>query len=70
MLYLKTEVDNRTQRIDIYDDEIYTTCFKCGKEFQVDTHLIIEVLKNEGDFASTAISCGCNTERPNIFRIK
>lgn len=70
MLYLKTEINNKIQQIDIYDDEIYTTCFKCGKEFPVDTHLIIEVLKNDGDFASTAISCGCSTERPNLIRIK
>jgi hypothetical protein len=70
MFYLKTEIDGQIREIEIYDDEIYTTCFKCGKEFQVDTHLIIEVLKNDGDFASTAISCGCSTERPKIFKIK
>lgn len=70
MIYLKTEVDGKPQTIDIYDDEIFTTCFKCGKEFQVDLHLIQEILKGGGDFSSTSISCGCSVERPTLTLIK
>ncbi|MOA68028.1 hypothetical protein D3C78_1954560 [compost metagenome] len=70
MIYLKTEVDGKQQIIDIYDDEIYSTCFKCGKEFQVDLHLIQEILRTGGDFASTSVSCGCSVERPTLTLIK
>lgn len=70
MFYLKTEIEGKIQNIDIYDDEIFTTCIECGKEIQVDTETIISILKDGGDFASTSISCGCSTERPTLIRIK
>lgn len=71
MFYLKTELDGRIQKVDIYDDEIFTACTKCGKEFQVDSDLIMSIFEDDGDFASTSISCGsCSPERPILIRIK
>ncbi|KKO51108.1 hypothetical protein [Paenibacillus sp. DMB20] len=70
MFYLKTEIDGEMYKVEIYDDEIFTTCLLCGNEIQVDAHTIIDVLRNGGDFASTAISCGCNPEKPKLIRIK
>lgn len=70
MFYLKTEIDGKMQQVEIYDDEIYTTCFQCGKEFQPDPCLMKFVYENDGDLSSTRLSCGCNTERPNLIRIK
>lgn len=70
MFYLKTEIDGKTREVEIYDDEIYSTCFKCGKEFQVQTDLMKHVYDNGGDLSSTSFTCGCNTERPKIVRIK
>lgn len=69
MFYLKAEHDGKPIKVDIYDDEIYTRCFNCGKEFQVDTDLIRQVLSDGGDFASTSLSC-CNAERSKLFRVK
>lgn len=70
MFYLKTEIDGKIREIEIYDDEIYTRCFLCGKEFQPDPDLMKFVYEDDGDFASTSLSCGCNTERPTLIRIK
>lgn len=55
MFYLKTTVDGAPKKIDIYDDEIYTRCFNCGKEFQIDSATLQQVLADGGDFASTSI---------------
>lgn len=70
MLYLKTEIDGRMQDVDIYDDEIYTTCFQCGKEFQVESDLIKSIYDNDLDLASTSFSCGCKTKERTLIRIK
>lgn len=56
MFYLKTTQGGNPVKIEIYDDEIYTRCYTCGKEIQADAELILSVLEN-GDFASTNISC-------------
>ncbi|GMA50183.1 hypothetical protein GCM10025857_15400 [Alicyclobacillus contaminans] len=69
MFYLKTEHDGKPIQVDIYDDEIYTRCSNCGKEFQVDTELLRQVLSDGGDFASTSLSC-CDAERPELVRVK
>lgn len=63
MFYVKTNIsDNLEIKVDLYDDEIYTTCPICGKEVQVDPMDFAEVLK-EGDLAGTQIYCDkCSEE--------
>lgn len=57
MFYIKTSInDNVEIKVDLYDDEIYTQCANCGKEMQVETGILKEVLK-DGDFASTSLYC-------------
>jgi hypothetical protein len=60
MLYIKTQLTDQVEiKIDLYEDEIFTTCPSCGKEFQLES----EDLKQIEDWASTSISCGnekCN----------
>ncbi|MGW8439925.1 hypothetical protein ACWGXJ_02815 [Paenibacillus sp. S33] len=70
MLYIKTEIDGKIREIEIFGDEIFTRCFKCGKEFQVDDEIQREILKDEGSFCGISLSCGCNTEKPTLIRIK
>lgn len=74
MFYLKTEIDGKMQKIDIYDDEIFTTCFICGKEFNPDPEIMKFVYEDGGDLASTSLSCGCSDKVPNepprLIRIK
>lgn len=70
MFYLKTLVDGKPQNVDIYDEEIFTTCFQCGTEIPVESETLLNILKDGWDLASTSISCGCNTERPRLVRIK
>ena len=66
MFYIKTSInDNVEMKIDIYDDEIYTQCVKCGKEIQVPTEVLQEVLEN-GDFASTSLYCEECSKRGDI----
>lgn len=57
MLYVKTSIsDNVEIKVDLYDDEIYTQCIKCGKEMQVETEVLKKVLE-DGDLASTSLIC-------------
>ena len=57
MLYAKTNLSNNTEiKIDLYDDEIYAQCTKCGKEIQVDNETLIQILK-DGDLAGTSLMC-------------
>ncbi|MBU5214392.1 hypothetical protein [Heyndrickxia oleronia] len=58
MFYLKTKINEHIEmKIDLYDDEIFTQCPDCGVEQEVETDVIIGVLKDGGDFASTSIYC-------------
>lgn len=68
MFYIKTEYEGKQIEVDIYGDEIFTTCFNCGREFQVDDEMLREVMKN-GDLSSTSLSC-CNNKRPELSLIK
>lgn len=71
MFYLKTNIDGKDHKVEIYDDEIYTTCFICGNEFQPDPDLMKFVYEDDGDLASTRFSCGCSSkERHRLIRIK
>lgn len=70
MFYLKTDIDGEIRNIEIYNDEIYTECFICNREFQPDPDAMRFVYQNDGDLSSTRLSCGCSTERPKLIRIK
>ncbi len=57
MFYLKKKVNGDVElKIDLYDDEIYTICPKCGKELQVGNETLAGVLK-DCDLASTSLYC-------------
>lgn len=57
MFYIKTKItDDVEVKINLYDDEIYTTCPKCGKEMQVTTE-DIKLVFMEGDFSSSSLLC-------------
>ena len=37
MFYIKTSISNSIElKVDLYTDEIYTQCPKCGKEIQLE----------------------------------
>lgn len=57
MFYVKTEInDNIEIKVDLYDDEIFTRCPKCGKEIQVETQSLRTIL-NGGNLASSSLCC-------------
>ncbi|CAM4411593.1 hypothetical protein [Paenibacillus xylanexedens] len=64
MIYIKKEINGKQHEIEIYGDEIYTRCFQCGNEFQLDEELLLDILKEAGSFSGTRISCGCKAEQP------
>ena len=63
MLYIKIQLKNHIEiKVDLYEDEIFTTCPGCQKEVQVDTETLVHVLQ-DGDFCSTQVFCDrCSTE--------
>lgn len=57
MFYVKTNLNENIEiKVDLYDDEIFTRCPKCGKEIQVEKETLANVLK-VGDLAGTSIYC-------------
>lgn len=55
MFYVKTKVnDETTITTEITDENVFTCCPECGKEFAVD---LSEVLTNDGDLFGTAVYC-------------
>lgn len=57
MFYVKTNISDDVEiKVDLYDDEIFTQCPKCGKEIPVETEDLKLVLK-DGDFASSSLYC-------------
>lgn len=63
MFYVKTKISDDVEvKVDLYDDEIYTQCPKCGKEIQVETGELNQVLEN-GDLANSSLYCeNCSKE--------
>ena len=57
MFYVKTNITDDVEiKVNLYDDEIFTQCTKCGKEVQVDIGLLKSILE-DGDLTSTSIYC-------------
>ena len=67
MLYHKVKFRNDIEiRIPLYDDEIFATCPDCGKEVQIDTESLEEIL-NHGDLSSTTVCCAeCSKRREAV----
>ena len=64
MIYLKTKLENGEQlKINLYGDEFYATCPKCGKEVHMDHDMLKNLINNDCDFAATGFYCDkCNTQ--------
>lgn len=64
MIYLKTELENGEQvKIDLYGNEFYATCPKCGKEVHLDRDMLKNLINGDCDFATTGFYCDkCNTQ--------
>lgn len=57
MFYMKEKLENGNEvQIDITDDNVYTTCIDCGKEFKVD---LVDTIKsvNRFDLYGTSLFC-------------
>ena len=58
MFYIKTKVNDDIElKVNLYADEIFTQCPKCGIEFEVEPDLLAGILSSGGDFAGTRIYC-------------
>ena len=66
MFYIKTNIsDNVEIKVDLYEDEIYTQCPKCGKEIQIEAEEIADIVREQG-LASTSVYCEeCSKEVKN-----
>ncbi len=64
MLYIKTEIsDNVEIKVDLYEDEIYAQCPRCGKEIQVSTDVLKDILE-DGNLSGTSLYCGeCSKQK-------
>lgn len=65
MLYIKAKLNNQVEiKVDLYEDEIFTSCGDCGKEMNVDQDMIMSIFNDEGDFAGTTFFCEeCSQKR-------
>ncbi|GGB43387.1 hypothetical protein GCM10011409_21250 [Lentibacillus populi] len=61
MLYVKTKINDQVEmKVDLYEDEIFSSCPVCGKEYQVDPLEIADIISQGDDFPGTSFYCnGC-----------
>lgn len=57
MFYVKTKISNNVEiKVDLYEDEFYTQCPKCGKEIQIEAEELANIIKDQ-ELASTSVYC-------------
>ena len=62
MFYIKTQISDAAElNVEIQDDNVFTRCPACGREFAID---IAELLQDgESDLYGTAVYCAqCSSE--------
>lgn len=70
-MYTKfVDVDGQVVEVDLYGDEIYSRCSKCGKEIQVDIVLLNDILNDGGDFSSGISHVECDAAQPKLSLVK
>ena len=57
MFYLKTRITDEVEiKVPLYDDEIFFYCINCGKEMQIETEELAQILQ-KGSLCGTSICC-------------
>ncbi|TFJ92174.1 hypothetical protein [Lentibacillus salicampi] len=60
MLYIKKSTDDVEMKMDLYEDEIFSSCPICGKEHEVQPDELAHIIQSGDDFSGTSIFCnGC-----------
>lgn len=64
MFYIKKKINDDIEvNIDIYEDEIFTTCEVCNKEMQIEPEHLADIIKDQA-LASTYVLCeDCSKKR-------
>ncbi len=64
MIYIKKDYGSALElRIDVYEDEFYCTCPRCGKEVHLDEKMLKELVNCDCDFVGTAFLCNeCSSQ--------
>lgn len=58
LLYVKAKINDQIEiKVDLYEDEIFTSCGTCGKEMEVEPEEIAEIIKSDSDFVGTTYYC-------------
>ncbi|WP_113675487.1 hypothetical protein [Vallitalea guaymasensis] len=57
MIYIKKEINGIEMKIEVYSDEFYSVCPKCGKEHNLDEDTLQGILADNVDFAGTSLFC-------------
>ena len=62
MFYVKTKInDETTITTELTDENVFTQCPECGKEFAIDLY---DIFKSGGDLFGTAVYCAeCSAQR-------
>ncbi len=68
MIYIKKNFSTDLEvKIDVYEDEFYTVCPKCGKEIHLDFEMLKDLVNSDCDFAGTNIICeNCANENQEV----
>lgn len=57
MFYIKTKISGDIElKIPLCEDEIYTGCPRCGKELQLDSVDLADIIKEQA-LSSTSVYC-------------
>lgn len=64
MLYVKAKLSESVEiNVDLYEDEIYSTCPGCGKEVHVEPEHLARIITDGDDFSGTSFYCEVCSEK-------
>lgn len=64
MLYVKTQITNNLEiKVDLHENEIYTTCPGCEKEVQVEPEHLVQIITDCDNFSETSMYCDICSEK-------
>lgn len=58
MLYTKMQLNDQVElKVDLYEDEVYSSCKICRKEVHVKPEELAEIITSGNDFCGTSYIC-------------
>lgn len=58
MIYLKKQGGSgQSEKVELYDDELYSVCYECGKEERITPQELAEIISECGSISGVSLKC-------------